>query len=351
MPTCPPDTFVPSRREIVVGAATLGAAALLPEVALAQAPHRIDVHHHIFPSAIGQLTERLHPGSGRQGPPPALKEWTPAIMLEEMDRNGVAAALCSQPGPGAWIKEPTVARQIMRAWNEYSAKLVADNRGRLGFFAMLAPPDVEGTLKEIEYAFDTLKADGVGFHSNYDGKYLGDPVFAPIWGELQRRKATVYIHPALAPCCGTAQPGVRTNLLEFPFDTTRNIVSLLFSGTLSRCPDVRFVFSHVGGAMPMLAGRMDLLAAEYKGLKERIPRGIPHELGRLYGDTAGSTSAASLNAAIAVMSRRNILYGTDYPYLPISGANSGLAASALAPDLLRAIERDNPLALFPRFKA
>lgn len=341
-----------SRRELIAGAGALGAAlGLLPQGTLAQAAHRIDVHHHIFPRSIMELTEQLDPGGGRQGPPPSIKEWTPTLMLEEMDRNGVACAICSQPGPGRWIAQPAIARPIMRAWNEYTTKLAGEHRGRLGFFAMIAPPDVDGSLKEIAFALDTLKADGISFHSSYDGKYLGDPTFAPIWAELQRRRATVYIHPTLAPCCGNTQPGVRTNLLEFPFDSTRNIVSLLFSGTLSKCPDVRFIFSHAGGAMPMLAGRMELLSSEYKGLAERIPRGIPHELGRLYGDTAGTTSAASLNAAMAVMSRNNILYGSDYPYLSLGVANTGLAAAKLAPDVLRAIERDNALALFPRFKA
>ena len=347
-----PVGFDTARRRFIAGGVAIGAsAALLPLTAFAQVAHRIDVHHHIFPRAIMDLTERLFPGGGRQGPPPTIKEWTPSLMLDEMDRNGVAIAIGSQPGPGPWMNTPAAARPIMRAWNEYASGLARDHRTRFGFFAMLAPPDVDGSLTEMAYALDVLKADGIGLHSNYDGKYLGDPAFAPLFDELQRRKATVYIHPTLAPCCGNAQPGIRTNMLEFPFDSTRNVVSLLFSGTLSRCPDVRFIISHAGGALPMMAGRIELLSSEYKGLAEKIPKGIPYELGRLYGDTAGTTSAASLAAAFAVMSRTHVLYGSDYPYLPIAGANSGLAASALAPDLLRAIERDNALALFPRFKS
>ena len=341
-----------SRRRLITGTAAVGAGAVLMSASgNAERAHRIDVHHHIFPRSIMDLTERLFPGGGRQGPPPTIKEWTPSLMLDEMDRNGVAIAIGSQPGPGPWMNTPAVARQIIRAWNEVASGLARDHRARFGFFAMLAPPDIDGSLTEMAYALDVLKADGIGLHSNYDGKYLGDPTFAPLFDELQRRKATVYIHPTLAPCCGNAQPGIRTNLLEFPFDSTRNVVSLLFSGTLSRCPDVRFIISHAGGALPMLAGRIELLSSEYKGLAEKIPKGIQHELGRLYCDTAGTTSATSLAAAVAVMSRTHVLYGSDYPYLPIAGANSGLAASALAPDLLRAVERDNALALFTRFKS
>jgi predicted TIM-barrel fold metal-dependent hydrolase len=320
----------------------------MPAGAKAQAPFRIDVHHHIFPRPVMDLQEKLNPAWGKLAPPSTLKEWSPAIMIEDMDRNGVASAIGSPPAPGAWFGNPSAARQIMRAWNEYAADIVRDHRTRFGFFAMLAPPDVDGSLKEIEYAFDVLKAEGIGLHSNYAGQYLGEQTFAPVFAELNRRKAAVYIHPTYAPCCGNVQPGIRANLLEFPFDSTRNVVSLLYSGTLSRCPDIRFIVSHGGGALPMMAGRIDLLSEEYKGVTEKIPRGIPYELGRLYSDTAGTTSAASIQAVLSVMPKTNLLYGTDFPYLPIAGANSGLAAIKLAPDLLRAIERDNALALFPR---
>lgn len=351
MNTRQPQSCHPSRRSLLAGAVGLGAtAALLPHWAHAQSPHRIDVHHHIFPRAILDLQEKLHPAGGRQSPPAGLKEWTPALMLEEMDKHGVASVIGSQPGPGGWLSNPPVARQIIRAWNEVAASLARDHRARFGFFAMLAPTDIDGSLKEMEYALDVLKADGIGFHSNYDGKYLGDPAFAPLFDELQRRKATVYIHPTLAPCCGSAQPGIRTNMLEFPFDSTRNIVSLLFTGTLSRCPDVRFIISHAGGALPMMAGRIELLSSEYKGLEAKIPKGIAYELGRLYGDTAGTVSSASIFAATSLMSPARLLYGSDYPYLPIATANS-IAKLGLSADMLRAIERDNALALFPRFKA
>ena len=342
--TCPCCT---SRRGFIGGLAALGASAVLP-AARAEAPSRIDVHHHIFPREVLDLQEKLNPAWGHLKPPPSLKEWTPSVMIEALDRDGVAAAVTSSPSPGAWFGNVEGARAIMRAWNDHAAGLVRDHRSRMGFFAMMAPPDVDGSLKEAEHALDTLKADGIGLHSNYDGKFLGDAAFAPFFDELNRRKAIVYVHPALSPCCGHVMPGIRTNLLEFPYDTTRTIVSLLFSGTFSRCPDIRFIFSHGGGAMPMLAGRIDLLGNEYKGLKEKIPDGIPATLKRLYTDTAGTTSVASINATISVTSPSHLLYGTDFPYLTIADANSGLAEVKLSGELLRAVERDNALALFPR---
>ena len=196
-----------SRRQFISGLAALGASALVPAAGKAEAQHRVDVHHHIFPRAVLDLQERLNPAWGHLSPPPALKEWTPAIMIEAMDRDGVATAIGSSPGQAAWFGNPTAARQIMRAFNEHAAGIVRDHRTRFGFFAMLAPPDVDGSLKEVEYAFDVLKTDGIGLHSNYDGKYLGESAFAPVFDELNRRKAAVYIHPTSAPCCGTGVTG------------------------------------------------------------------------------------------------------------------------------------------------
>ena len=177
------------------------------------------------------------------------------MMLDDMDRNGVATVIISPAGPGAWYGDNAGARQICRAWNEYAATLKRDHGKRVGVFALVALPDVEGALRETEYAYDTLKLDGVAFYSSYDQKYPGEEKYAPVWAELDRRKAIVFFHPVA--CCGALVPGMPTNAYELPFDTTRAIASLMFSGVLSRHKDIRFIFSHAGGAMPMLAGGVD----------------------------------------------------------------------------------------------
>ena len=212
----------------------------------------------------------------------------------------------------------------------------------------MALPDVEGSLREIEYALDTLKLDGVAFYSSYDRKYGGDPVFAPVFAELNRRKAIVFYHPVA--CCGAVVPGVPTNAYELPFDTTRTIASLMFAGVFSRNPDVRFIFSHGGGAMPMLAGRIDDLTQGMKPLRDNVPEGVQPQLRKLFVDTAGAFHAGAMAAAMKVLPETHLLYGSDFPYSSSSEALSGLAANGLAASALAGIERDNALALFPQLR-
>jgi predicted TIM-barrel fold metal-dependent hydrolase len=327
-----------------------GAAALAaPHVGHAQAPHRVDVHHHIFPRAVMDLQERLNPKWGKLETPRGLPQWTPRMMLDDMEKNGLASVVISPAGPGAWYGDVSGARQICRAWNEYAASLKRDHGKRVGVFALVALPDVEGSLREIEYALDTLKLDGVAFYSSYDQKYPGDEKYAAIWAELDRRKAIVFFHPVA--CCGPLVPGLPTNAYELPFDTTRAIASLLFSGVFSRHSNIRFIFSHAGGAMPMLAGRLDDNTKTMKALRDKAPEGVPALLRTLRVDTAGAFFPGALAATRQMLPDSNILYGSDFPYSSSSEAVAGLAANGLPDAALAGIEGANAYALFPHLKA
>jgi predicted TIM-barrel fold metal-dependent hydrolase len=144
---------------------------------------------------------------------------------------------------------------MVRGINDYGAKMMADHPGRFGLFAFLSMYDVEGTMKEIEYAFDKLKADGVGIATGYGNVYPGDKKFAPIFEELNRRKATVYFHPTTQDCCGGMVPGLNDSVLEVPHDTSRAVMSFIMSGSLPKLRDIKFLWSHGGGTIPMLRVR------------------------------------------------------------------------------------------------
>jgi len=310
---------------------------------------RIDVHHHILPpNYIAEVRERflsMAPGYGH------VLKWTPQDSIEEMDRNGVATAIVSTSGPGVWLGDTKQTRYLQRECNEFAAQMVHDYRGRFGMFACIGLPDIDGSLHEIEYALDELGADGIGLFSNYGDKWPGDEAFAPVFDELDRRKAVVYIHPLTADCCKGLIPDVPDAMVEFPFDTTRAVSSLLYSGTLSRCPNIRFIFSHGGGAVPMLADRMTFPEKIWEKLAARLPHGAMYELKKLFYDTASIANPPAFAALSALVANSQILFGTDYPFVPAAANVGPLSKLGLSPEALRDIERNNALALFPRFGA
>src|SRR5437868_5949609 len=199
----------PTRRHFLAGGIAsfgLGAAAAVSTVPPAQAQSaaktRIDVHHHFVPPAHADAMATRRSG----GRPP---KWSAQMSIEEMDKSGIATAIVSLVQPATWFADDIpLSRKLGRECNEYGARLVQDHPGRFGLFAAISPPDTEGSLKEIAYALDTLKADGIGLMTSYDNKYLGDPSFEPVYAELNRRKAVVYVHPTTPNCCGAVTAGI-----------------------------------------------------------------------------------------------------------------------------------------------
>ena len=313
---------------------------------------RIDIHHHFWPRAyMAEEQERnagyKHGGAG----PDRLLGWSPEQAIEAMDAHGIDIAIGSVSTPGAWFGDVAAARRLSRLWNEAGAKTVAAHPKRFGFFALVAPPDVEGALREIEYALDTLKADGVGLLSNYAGKSLGDPAFAPVFDELNRRKAVVFIHPAAHPATAGLIPGLLPQGIEFPMDTTRTVTSLVLSGTMARCPNLRIVLSHGGGVLPFLAARIGHVAGRVEAFKANNPHGIEHELKRFYCDTAGSASAPQLDAMLRFYPPGHVLYGSDYPFVAMAEGIEEMNHYHPPADTRAAIDRGNAMELLPRLKS
>src|SRR5512142_2273162 len=223
------------RREFLAGIASLASGSLAKAVAT---PHRIDVHHHLFPPAY-----RTAIGSRAAGQP----AWSPAQSVEEMDKGGIATSLLSVSSPGVWFGDVEEGRRLARIVNDYGAMTAKDHSGRFGLFAALPLPDIDGSLREIGYALDTLKADGIGLLTSYGDKWLGDPSFAPVWTELNRRKAVIYTHPTTAACCGNLKNEVPAVMIEWATDTTRTLARLLPSGAPAHHPDIRRIIYTGGG--------------------------------------------------------------------------------------------------------
>jgi predicted TIM-barrel fold metal-dependent hydrolase len=290
--------------------------------------------------------------AGRQQNLPAiLSGWSPQKSLAEMDKNGVAASILSFPSPVIPSGNGKSASALARGVNDYAAQLARDYPGRFGLFATVPLPDIEGSLKEISYALDVLKADGICLMSSYGDKWPGDPVYAPVLEELNRRKAVVYVHPFIPNCCRDLIPNVPYLLTELVHDTTRAITSLLFSGLFARFREIRFIFAHAGGTVPMLADRISFYSAQMKDLADKTPDGVEYELRRLYYDTASSANPAAMAALMKIVETSNILFGSDYPAVPVAYTAEGLTRLGLPASELQAIRRDNAMRLLPRFKA
>ncbi|HYM04194.1 MAG TPA: amidohydrolase family protein [Stellaceae bacterium] len=338
-----------SRRGFVAGAAALGAlAAAGPGFAgraLAQAaPHRIDVHHHLSPPGLLEALKKIK----RDNPP--MANWSVQKSLDDMEKGGVATAILSPTTPQVIPFDKDEATLLARQSNEYARGLASDHPGRFGVFAMLPLPHIDESLKEIAHAFDVLKVDGVGLMTSYRDKWLGYAEFAPVWEELDRRKATVYTHPTEANCCVNLVQGIPSAVVEYGADTTRTIASLLFSGTTQRYKSINWIFSHGGGALTAFAERFQIQMVKAPDYKDKFTREVVDgELRRFHYDTAAIANSVTIGALAKLVPASQILLGTDFPYRNAAEYVGGLAAT-FGPDDLKAIVRENALRLMPRLK-
>jgi predicted TIM-barrel fold metal-dependent hydrolase len=315
----------------------------------ADSPTRIDVHHHVVPAEyVKALADAgITTSMGNRFP-----QWSVEKDLELMDRLGLRTAVISISAPAANVPNIKDARAIARLCNEVAARMINDHPERLGAFATLpALTDVEGALREIEYALDTLDLDGVALMTNYYLKYLGDSSFEEVYKALNRRKAVVHIHPNDPP---GVQFGVSGGLMDAPFDTTRAATNLICTGTMERYPDITFILSHGGGTMPYLAFRIgEGVPFMWKGFSENAPAGFYVYLKRFYDDTAivGPDVFPYLHTRVGTS---HILIGTDFSFAPPSVIAQCLKGvdhyEGLDVQGRRAIEKKNALLLFPRLR-
>lgn len=314
---------------------------------------RIDVHQHFLPDVYVQALKKAGLKTVDGGMP--IPAWSAAAAIEMMDRQQIATAMISLSSPSTHFLEPAKRRPLVRQVNEAGAALVAAHPDRFGFFATLPMPDVAASLAEMRHAFDVLGVDGVILETNIDGTYLGAPAFAPIFAELNRRKATLFLHPTSPACFEAVGLGRPAPMLEFPLDTTRTLVDLLYSRTLQSHPDIKVIVPHGGAALPALAARI----AAFANLPFINPRPtseaeVFETLARLYYDVALSGHPVAYAGLRRLAPISQILFGSDWPFTPEVGVARNihqLAGAGLGGADMRALARENAERLFPRLAA
>jgi 6-methylsalicylate decarboxylase len=356
-----------SRRTFLTRLAGIGGALALPldtlngQAARSQTPaRRIDIHQHFASPTWMQRTL----ASGRAGFQP-LQNWTPARAIEEMDKAGVELSMLSstQPAVGWWSDDfqpdRDAAIRVAREMNDFGAKLVSDYKGRFGLFALLPLPDIDASLKEIAYAFDTLKADGVGLMTSYGNRYIGEATFQPVLDELNRRNAVLFSHPTDGPCCHSLG-GQPPATIEWFTDTSRAILSVLVEGpgpaasrapsAATRYPNITFIWSHGGGTLLGVAQRVIGTVSADDLSKPPAPNSRLHHARRFYYDTAFTNPVVMPGLTKLLGGTSQLVLGSDYPFGNVANTVDGLRTLGFSDQDLRGIDRENALRILPKYR-
>jgi 6-methylsalicylate decarboxylase len=326
------------RRMFLGGLAAAGTVAAGSRIALSQpaAAGRIAVHHHFAPPNWLKAST-----TGTR----IWQTWTPQKSLDSMNEGGCQKAYLSITQPGVTFGDNALAIRLARDANEYGTKLRADYPGRFGVFAAIPFPDVDASLKEIAYALDTLKCDGVGMFTSYGKTYLGDAVFNPIFEELNRRKAVMFVHPSNPSCCTGMLDPISDSDIEFGTDTSRAIARVIMGGASIKYPDMKIICSHGGGTIPYLQWRFRHDRAMPKNAAG-APVVFEDEAKKMYYDIAQAASPVPMFALSKFVALEHMLFGSDYPYLTVKDNVDGLATCGVfSKDQLAKIDRANAVAL------
>jgi predicted TIM-barrel fold metal-dependent hydrolase len=297
---------------------------------------RIDVHHHVVPP---EFVDDSMP----------IKVPDTETQLRTMDGWRIQSAITSLT-PRVVLQNLHRLREVARICNEFQARMLLEHPSRFGSFALLPLPDVDGALEELTYALDVLHLDGVGLFSSVNDRYLGDPLFDPVFDELNRRKAVVFVHPTHCEAPTETNLGAPPFVVEYVFDTTRAIVNLIFTGTLKRCPDIRLIVAHGGGTVPFLAQRISMLEGHRRA--KTVTDVIP-TLRALYYEIASTTAGYALRSLQELADPTHILWGSDLPFVYGERLQEEVdhweEYDGFNPDERMAVEQLNALQVFPRF--
>lgn len=307
---------------------------------------KIDVHFHVIPPFYRDAVYAA--GTG-----PAIgryPEWTPELAVEIMDRHGIAVAMASVAQPGVGFLAGDAAFAMARRCNDYGAELIARSRGRFGAFALVPMHDIDGAVAECRYCLEELHFEGVCLFASYGEKFLGDAAFDPVMDYLDGRGAVVFIHPTLHPSSRSLALPWPAFMIEYVFDTSRAAMNLVFSGTLARYPNIRFILAHAGGTLPYVAWRLSVAPMIDPRLPQRARADIMTDFGRFWYDNALACGPETFGALSRVVAPDRIVFGSDWPFCNDRVLTEEVAAFT-APDFLAAeqvdaIGRGNALRLF-----
>jgi len=290
----------------------------------------VDVHTHMLNDAYLAALKRHGGGytlgkvvGGQTG---VLKDGAPFMTLmpgmfdyelriQAMDRAGVDIAIVTLTSPNVFWGSASESLEAARLVNSDMAAQQQKFPERIRFMCSLPWQHPKPALDELKRACDELGAVGVMQLANVDGVSLTDKRFAPVWKEIDRRGLPVLIHPSAPP--GTKYLDVmKYNLIAsvgFMFDTSLSVSRMIFDGFLERYPNLKIIAAHGGGALPYLAGRLDICFDNMPACRERISKRPSSYLKRIYYDSV-VFQQESLELAIKVGGADRVLYGSDHPH-------------------------------------
>jgi predicted TIM-barrel fold metal-dependent hydrolase len=313
---------------------------------------KIDVHAHYLPQVYRDALEAA--GQAQPDGIPGLPEWSDTLAVDSMDRLNVRFAVLSISSPGVHFGEAAAAVELARAVNETGAEVATARPNRFGFFAALPLPEVDASVAEVRYALDRLGAFGISLLTNHRGIYLGDPRLDPIFAEVAARESVIFIHPT-SPPQPNGGPDIAAPMVEFMFETTRSVTDLVLAGVLRRYPQLRIIVPHAGAALPVLAGRVDLMAPLLANTGDGDVASLRAALKKFHFDLAGVPVEEQLAALVAVADPTRLHYGSDFPFTPWQGcqflAQQLQTSRNLDEKAIDAVFQENADHLFPQIRA
>jgi aminocarboxymuconate-semialdehyde decarboxylase len=321
----------------------------------------IDVHTHIFTT---RWLELLKQDSGiynvktrPDGQQEIFRGDTPVaipqrghfdydLRIKHMDAAGIDVSVVSLTCPNVYWGGEEVSCRAARESNDTMAQARTAYPDRIRWFTSLPWEYPRRAIEELERTCAN-GASGVMALANIAGRSLTDPLFAPVWAEIDKRALPVLVHP-------TDPPGV--DLMDmtkfdlswavgFMFDTTLAITRMIFEGFFDRYPNLKIIASHGGGALPYLAGRFE------KGDEVEIPsrrqmkRKPTDYLRHIYYDCI-TYDLGALQYLISVVGADRVMFGTDWPHQVHDTKGAFANTGRLPPEQMAAVRAGNARRVF-----